>query len=129
MIKRISAFVYGAACYAVFFGTFLYAAGFVGNLIVPKSMDSPASGPWATALLIDVGLELLRDRIQEIRRVILDVEAHQVTGQEAFQELAPPGEGPVDLPVGPGDVPEHDDGEVGTPGPKRRRAESEVIVL
>jgi len=56
MIKRISAFVYGAACYAVFFGTFLYAAGFVGNLIVPKSMDSPASGPWATALLIDVGL-------------------------------------------------------------------------
>jgi len=56
MIKRICAFTYGAVSYAVFFGTFLYALGFVGNIVVAKSIDSPAAGPWATALLVDTGL-------------------------------------------------------------------------
>ena len=56
MFSRALAFIYGAAAYAVFFATFLYAIGFVGNLVVPKSMDSPADGPLQTALLIDLGL-------------------------------------------------------------------------
>jgi protein-S-isoprenylcysteine O-methyltransferase Ste14 len=56
MFSRALAFLYGAASYAVFFATFLYAIGFVGNLVVPKSMDSPADGPLQTALLIDLGL-------------------------------------------------------------------------
>jgi protein-S-isoprenylcysteine O-methyltransferase Ste14 len=56
MFSRTLSFVYGAASYAVFFGTFLYAIGFVGNFVVPKSMDSPADGPLQTALLIDLGL-------------------------------------------------------------------------
>ena len=56
MVKRSIAFVYGVASYAVFFATFLYAIGFVGNIVVPQSMDSGREGPLAAALLIDCAL-------------------------------------------------------------------------
>jgi methanethiol S-methyltransferase len=56
MITRITTFVYGALCYLIFFGTFLYAAGFIGNLVVPKSIDSGQAGPIGEALLINAGL-------------------------------------------------------------------------
>jgi protein-S-isoprenylcysteine O-methyltransferase Ste14 len=56
MARRWFAFLYGAAAYAVFFATFLYAIGFVGNFAVPKSMDTAAEGPWEVALLVDLGL-------------------------------------------------------------------------
>jgi protein-S-isoprenylcysteine O-methyltransferase Ste14 len=48
------AFLYGAAAYAVFLVTFLYAIGFVGNVLVPKGIDTPPAGMLPEALLIDV---------------------------------------------------------------------------
>jgi methanethiol S-methyltransferase len=55
-MKRLSIFVYGVVCYAVFFATFLYAIGFIGNFAVPTTIDAPASHSLWTALLINVGL-------------------------------------------------------------------------
>jgi protein-S-isoprenylcysteine O-methyltransferase Ste14 len=54
MLKRVLVFTYGVACYGVFFVTFLYAMGFVGNLVVPKSIDSPATIAFMPALAIDI---------------------------------------------------------------------------
>jgi methanethiol S-methyltransferase len=53
MAKRLMVFVYGVLSYAVFFLTFLYAVGFIGNIFVPKSMDSGARVPFWQALLIN----------------------------------------------------------------------------
>ena len=53
---RILALAYGAVSYATFFLTFLYAIGFLGNVLVPKSLDSAATDLWPTALMVDLVL-------------------------------------------------------------------------
>jgi methanethiol S-methyltransferase len=53
MFARSFIFLYGIASYAVFLVSFLYAVGFVGNLWVPKSIDTGGAGSVAEALLID----------------------------------------------------------------------------
>ena len=56
LLKRTGVLVYGFLSYAIFFATYCYALGFVGNFLVPKSMDSAPSHSTGVALAIDLGL-------------------------------------------------------------------------
>jgi protein-S-isoprenylcysteine O-methyltransferase Ste14 len=54
VIRRISAFIYGLITYGIFLVTFLYAVGFLGNVIVPKSIDSARQESLVVALLVNL---------------------------------------------------------------------------
>ncbi len=72
---RIAILLYGLASYAATLATFLYLMGFLGNFGVPKSMDSAATDPWSTALMIDAGL------------LALFVLQHSVMARAGFKHL------------------------------------------
>ena len=55
-VSRSIAFLYGAVAYFTFFGTILYAIGFVSGFIVPKTIDTGATSPTGTALAINLVL-------------------------------------------------------------------------
>lgn len=55
-MKRSAIFLYGVLSYAFFFAIFIYAIGFIGNIGVPKSIDSAPTQPLMTALWTNVGL-------------------------------------------------------------------------
>lgn len=56
MIGRIVTLLYGVMAYAVFLASLLYAAGFVGNVFVPKSIDSPSRTATMASWLVDLAL-------------------------------------------------------------------------
>jgi len=56
MLSRVTAFLYGVVCYLVFFATFLYAIGFIGNFGVPKSIDSGRQSSFLYALAVNSAL-------------------------------------------------------------------------
>ncbi len=51
--------VYGIVAYAFFLATFLYAIGFAGNLVVPKTIDSEAATPLPEAVIVNLLLLFL----------------------------------------------------------------------
>jgi protein-S-isoprenylcysteine O-methyltransferase Ste14 len=53
-MSRILACLYGLVAYVVFFGTILYAIGFVEGLFVPKTIDSGTVVPLAEALVVNL---------------------------------------------------------------------------
>ena len=53
---RIIGFLYGVASYGAFLISFLYAIGFVGNLLVPKSIDSGPTGPLGETFFVNFAL-------------------------------------------------------------------------
>ena len=54
--QRVATLLYGVICYVIFFMTFLYAVGFVGNFLVPKTIDSAPVLATLPALLINLAL-------------------------------------------------------------------------
>jgi protein-S-isoprenylcysteine O-methyltransferase Ste14 len=55
-MHRVLFFVYGGAGHLAFLGVFAYMAGFVGNILVPKSVDSGPVGPVGEALAVNLSL-------------------------------------------------------------------------
>lgn len=58
-MKKVFFLLYGIVSYLAFFGTILYAIGFVGNIFVPKSIDSSPVTSLAEAVLVNASLLLL----------------------------------------------------------------------
>ena len=56
MLKRIPGFLFGVISYGIFLLSFVYAIGFIGNFIVPHTIDGVPQVSLGTALLINAGL-------------------------------------------------------------------------
>src|SRR5262249_32022924 len=52
-------FIYGVTGHLLFLVTYAYLAGFVGNFLVPRTIDTASSMPLTVALTVNLGLILL----------------------------------------------------------------------
>jgi methanethiol S-methyltransferase len=52
-MKRFLTVGYGGAAYVLFLAAFLYLIGFVGNLVVPRSVDHGLPSPFGQAVLVN----------------------------------------------------------------------------
>ena len=53
-MRRLATLLYGLIAYVVFLISFLYAIGFAGNIVVPKSIDSGPVRPLIESLLVNL---------------------------------------------------------------------------
>ena len=74
-MKRWIFLLYGVLCHAMFFAIYAYMAGFVGNWLVPKSIDSPPGGEFTFAVIVDLSL------------LGLFAVQHSVMARPAFKEV------------------------------------------
>lgn len=58
-MKKIFSLIYGITSYIAFLFTILYAIGFVGDFVVPKTIDGVPRIPFTYAILINASLLLL----------------------------------------------------------------------
>src|SRR3954469_20702038 len=54
MFARLLILLYGIVSYAVFSISFLYSLGFVGNYLVPKSIDVGGAANWSEAIVVNL---------------------------------------------------------------------------
>ena len=53
MLSRLAVFAYGSTAYVLFLFTFVYAVGFIGGFLVPRSIDSTPTLPVWQAVAIN----------------------------------------------------------------------------
>ncbi len=53
-VGRIVGFLFGLVAYLVFFGTILYAIGFVAGMVVPKAIDDGTIAPTIEAMIVNL---------------------------------------------------------------------------
>ncbi|HEX3547474.1 MAG TPA: NnrU family protein [Mycobacterium sp.] len=53
-MTRLLTVGYGAASYVIFLAAFLYAIGFVGNFVVPRTVDAGVAAPIGEAVVVNV---------------------------------------------------------------------------
>jgi protein-S-isoprenylcysteine O-methyltransferase Ste14 len=55
-LRRYALVGYGVVAYLAFLASMGYAIGFVGGVLVPKTVDSGSTTPFGTAVVVDLGL-------------------------------------------------------------------------